>query len=263
MTSEDKVQSPTHQPSVAAGGLGLPFQVRGSMQTILSLRLLEPGHPDFFALLLDKIAHSPDFFRAAPVVLDVGPIAEQPPFDLKDFAERLRAQRLYPVGVQNGGPAWVEAAQEAGLAVMGAGAAAAPERPPRKAEVAEEPRAPAPVETPPPAPRRGPATVVTETVRGGQQIVVPDGDLVVTAPVGHGAEVAAGGHVHVYGALRGRAFAGIEGDEGAMIFCDQLDAQLLSIAGVHLVSEEIDPQFLGRRVRVRLEGERLVIQAAG
>jgi hypothetical protein len=53
MTSEDKVQSPTHQPSAAAGGLGLPFQVRGSMQTILSLRLLEPGHPDFFALLLD------------------------------------------------------------------------------------------------------------------------------------------------------------------------------------------------------------------
>jgi septum site-determining protein MinC len=69
--------------------------------------------------------------------------------------------------------------------------------------------------------------------------------------------------VHVYGTLRGRAFAGIDGDESAMIFCDQLDAQLLSIAGVHLVSEEIDPQLIGRRVRVRLDGERLVIQAAG
>jgi septum site-determining protein MinC len=232
------------------------------MQTILSLRLLEPGHPEFFALLLDKIAHSPDFFRAAPVVLDVGPVAEQPPVDLNDFAERLRAQRLFPVGVQNGGPAWAEAAQAAGLAVFGAGAATTPERPPRKAKEAEERRPPVP-EAPQPAPRRGPATVVTDTVRGGQQVVVPDGDLVVTAPVGHGAEVAAAGHVHVYGALRGRAFAGIDGDEGAMIFCDQLDAQLLSIAGVHLVSEEIDPQFLGKRVRVRLEGERIVIQAVG
>jgi septum site-determining protein MinC len=257
------VQSPTHQPSVVADGQGLPFQVRGSMQTILSLRLLEPAHPDFFALLIDKIAHSPDFFRAAPVVLDVGPVAEQPPVDLKDFAERLRAQRLFPVGVQNGGPAWAEAAQAAGLAVFGAGAATAPERPRRRAEAAEERRAPAPVEAAQPVPRRGPATVVAETVRGGQQIVVPDGDLVVTAPVGHGAEVAAAGHVHVYGTLRGRAFAGIDGDESAMIFCDQLDAQLLSIAGVHLVSEEIDPQLIGRRVRVRLDGERLVIQAAG
>ena len=57
--------------------------------------------------------------------------------------------------------------------------------------------------------------------------------------------------------------AGIEGDEGAMIFCDQLEAQLLSIAGVHLVNEEIDPKLLGRRARVRLERERLVVQPVG
>jgi septum site-determining protein MinC len=113
------------------------------------------------------------------------------------------------------------------------------------------------------AARRGPALTITETVRGGQQIVAAEGDLVVAATVGHGAEVAAAGHVHVYGPLRGRAFAGIEGDEGAMIFCDQLEAQLLSIAGVHLVNEEIDPKLLGRRARVRLERERLVVQPVG
>jgi septum site-determining protein MinC len=105
--------------------------------------------------------------------------------------------------------------------------------------------------------------VVRDPVRGGQQVVAPDGDLVVTATVGNGAEIAAAGHVHVYGTLRGRAFAGIEGDEAAMIFCDQLEAELLSIAGVHLVNEEIDPRLLGRRARVRLERERLVVQPAG
>jgi septum site-determining protein MinC len=100
--------------------------------------------------------------------------------------------------------------------------------------------------------------VIAEPVRGGQQIVA-DGDLVVTAPVSAGAELAASGHIHVYGTLRGRAFAGMEGDEAALIFCDQLEAELLSVAGVHLVAEEIDPKHQRRRARVELENERLVI----
>src|SRR3954454_15691759 len=82
---EDKVQSQA-QLSAASGSRGLPFQVRGSLPTILSLRRIPPDDPDFFALLLDKIAHSPDFFRAAPVVLDVGQVADREPVDLADFA---------------------------------------------------------------------------------------------------------------------------------------------------------------------------------
>ena len=253
------MQSEAHPPTASASR-GLPFQVRGSLQTILSLRLLAPSDPDFFPLLVDKIAHSPDFFRAAPVVLDVGPVAEQEPIDLALMIERLREQRLFPVGIQNGSPAWNQAATEAGLALFGAGSQPAPQQPPAKAAPSEKP---APAPAPQPLPRRGPARLVAEPVRGGQQIVAGEGDLIVTATVGHGAEIAASGHVHVYGTLRGRAFAGIEGDPGAMIFCDQLEAELLSIAGVHIVNEEIDPKLLGRRVRVRLEREQLVIQAVG
>lgn len=249
------MQSLAHPPAASASR-GLPFQVRGSLQTILSLRLLAPDDPDFYPLLVDKIAHSPDFFRAAPVVLDVGPIADQEPIDLAAMVERLREQRLFPVGIQNGSAAWNRAAAEAGLALFGAGGP--PPAQPAQAKVAAERPAAAPPQA---APRRGPAQLVSEPVRGGQQIVAADGDLVVAATVGHGAEIAASGHVHVYGTLRGRAFAGIEGDATAMIFCDQLEAELLSIAGVHVVNEEIDPKLLGRRVRVRLEHEQLVIQA--
>ena len=108
-------------------------------------------------------------------------------------------------------------------------------------------------------PARGAALLVTEAVRGGQQIHAPDGDLVVLGAVGHGAELAATGHIHVYGALRGRAFAGIGGDEKAMIFCDQLNAELLSIAGVYLVNEDIDQGLLSRKVRVHCDGEKLVL----
>lgn len=267
------MQGQAQPPATAAAptaARGLPFQVRGSLQTLLSLRLLIPDHPDFFPLLVDKIAHSPDFFRQAPVVLDAGQVARQaPPADLAGFVEQLRQHRLVVVGLQNGGPAWNEAALRAGLALFGAGAPAAePGASAAQGVGAAAARgrtgaatAVAP-ETVAPPPRHGPATTVTVPVRGGQQVVADDGDLVVTATVGNGAEVAAAGHVHVYGTLRGRAFAGIGGDESAMIFCDQLEAELLSVAGVHLVNEEIEPGLLGRRARVRLDRGRLLVQPA-
>lgn len=240
-----------------------PFQVRGSLQTILSLRLLVPGDPEFFTLLLDKIAHSPDFFRDAPIVLDVAAIADTPPIDLETFVERLRAQRLVPIGLANGSPAWLQAAASAGLARFGGGAPM-PDQP-TAVLVAPQPHPdPAQPSTPPPAvvapaPRPRASRIVEEPVRGGQQIYEPDGDLVVLGAVGNGAEVAAAGHVHIYGPLRGRAFAGVDGDERAMIFCDQLAAELLSVAGVYLVNEAIDPRLMNRRVRVACSGERLVL----
>ncbi len=221
-----------------------PFQVRGSLHTLVTLRLLEPDHPALMPQLLRKIAYAPDFYRDAPVVLDVGPVAARPPIDLAAFCARLREHRLVPVGVQNASPPWLEEARRAGLAVFGEGGhATAPNPRPAAVPVA-----------------RGAAHTVRQPVRGGQQIVATAGDLVVTASVGHGAEVAAVGHVHVYGALRGRAFAGIEGDESAMIFCDRLHAELLSIAGVYTVAEELDPALSGRRVVVSRRGERLVVE---
>ena len=247
------MQSAVKAPTASRG---LPFQMRGGIQTILSLRLLAPRDPDFFPLLLDKIAHSPDFFREAPVVLDLAVIAQEAPTGLEEFVTQLRQHRLLPVGVQHGSPAWNEAAMALNLAVFGDGGTAEPpaQRPTRQAR--RETAAPVTA-------RHGPAVTVAEPIRGGQQVHSPDGDLVVTAMVGNGAEIAAAGHIHVYGTLRGRAFAGIGGDEQAMIFCDQLDAELLSIAGVHLVNEEIDQAMIGRRVRVRLERDRLVLQALG
>lgn len=237
---------------MAVEARAFPFQIRGSLQTVLALRLLRPDDPDLFRLLLDKIAHSPDFFRNAPIVLDVALIAHATPIDLAAFSEQLRQHKLVPVGIQNGTAEWNEAAVKAGLAVLGAGGA-----PPstRRAAPAESAQAPSPA----PAASRGAGLVITEPVRSGQQIFCDDGDLVVLAPVGNGAEVAAAGHVHVYGALRGRAFAGVNGDSRAMIFCEQLYAELLSIGGVYIVNEEIDRDAVGHRARVSCANERLFV----
>ncbi|BCX16513.1 MAG: putative septum site-determining protein MinC [Geminicoccaceae bacterium] len=220
------------------------------MQTVLSLRLIAPGDPEFFALLRDKIAHNPDFFRDAPVVLDLAPVADATPIDLEAFTSELRRLRLVPVGVQNAGPAWQAAARSAGLAQLGPGGQPGTANPTTRPE---------PLRQRPTAPPRGAGLVIAEPVRGGQQVSCPDGDLTVLAPVGHGAELVAAGHIHVYGPLRGRAFAGANGDERAMIFCDQLEAELVSIAGIYLVSEDLDPRLRGKRVRVWCDGERLSI----
>ena len=232
-------------------GTGLPFQIRGSLQTLLSLKILRPEDPAFFTGLVEKVAHAPDFFRNAPIVLDGGAVKAKSPESLAEIVERLREHRVVPVGLQNGSPAWNEAATGLGLAIFGAGGAGGDD--PTKAA--------RPGSTATSAPAQRPAgKVIREPVRGGQQVVAQDGDLVVMAPVSAGAEVAAAGHIHVYAPLRGRAFAGMNGDEQAMIFCEQLYAELLSIAGIHQVSEELDARLLGKRVRASLAAERLKIE---
>lgn len=236
-----------------------PFQVRGSVHTVLTLKLIQPSEPDFMLLLAQKIAHAPEFYQEAPLVLDLAAMVDREPVDLVSFCRQLRELRLHPVGVQNATTSWKAAAAAAELAVFGAGGPtqrAARER--AQAQAPEPPTQPM-AAAPPPGARRGAGRIIAETVRGGQQVQCEDGDLTLLASVAHGAEVAAGGHIHIYGALRGRAFAGIHGDRDAMIFCELLAAELISIAGIYLVSEDIDPRMLNRRVRISCDGERLVM----
>ena len=105
-----------------------------------------------------------------------------------------------------------------------------------------------------------PSKVITTPIRGGQQVYAQGGDLIVLAPVSAGAELLADGNIHVYGPMRGRALAGIKGDRTARIFCQQLGAELLSIAGQYKVAEDLrrDPLW-GEAVHVSLSGDVLNI----
>jgi septum site-determining protein MinC len=222
------------------------FQIRGHLQTLIALRLIEPRHEQFFLALQKALARSPGFFKHAPVVLDAGPVAGQPPLNLAEFGRRLRQQHLIPIGIQNGDETWNQMAINAGLALVPAG------RP-----VAVPAAEPKPQET---TARRNATVVVSEPVRAGQQVYAEGGDLIALAPVSPGAEVLADGHIHVYSRLRGRAHAGIDGDRSARIFCHSLEAQLVSIAGVYVVNEEIDPRFLGKRVQICCADGELVME---
>jgi len=124
---------------------------------------------------------------------------------------------------------------------------------------------PAPVEaikSEPVTPARDsePTSLVVESpVRSGQSIFFPDGDVTVLGSVGSGAEVIAGGSIHIYGTLRGRAMAGTSGIRKARIFCTRLEAELLAIDGYYRTAEDLDATLLGKPVQAWLAGETLNI----
>jgi len=122
----------------------------------------------------------------------------------------------------------------------------------------------APTQAAAPEPVR-PATtslIIEGNVRSGQRVLHPKGDVSVVGTVSSGAEIVAGGSIHVYGALRGRASAG-EGGDPAQIFCHRLEAELLVINGIVLVADDIAPRFFGRAVRAVREGDAVCLRDLG
>ncbi|MBO9418242.1 septum site-determining protein MinC [Labrenzia sp. R4_2] len=106
----------------------------------------------------------------------------------------------------------------------------------------------------------GSSIVITEHVRSGQSILHPDGDVTIVGSVSSGAEIIAGGSIHVYGALRGRALAGVSGRDGARIFCSKLDAELVSINGLYKVADDFDAALRNAPAQIRFEDESLVFE---
>jgi septum site-determining protein MinC len=111
-----------------------------------------------------------------------------------------------------------------------------------------------------PPEREEPASLLVESpIRSGQSVVFPHGEVTVLGSVASGAEIVAGGSIHVYGTLRGRAMAGSMGDSGARIFCSRNEAELLAIDGYYQTAENMDASLRGRPVQVWLEGAELNI----
>ena len=235
---------------MAAGSL-----VQGALFTVMVVRAGMLRDASFVQELARQIERSPRFFRNAPVVLDLKAAdGFATAAEFADARRLLREQTLALVGVQNAEPAQLEAATAAGLASF-APTATQPSR--RSAQPAA---APAPASEPLPVePPRATARLVTTPVRSGTQIYARGADLIVTAAVSPGAELVADGNIHVYGPLRGRALAGASGDAGARIFCSRLEAELVSIAGRYLVSEQLPPEQHGLPVQIALVDDRLTI----
>jgi septum site-determining protein MinC len=250
--SQAVLEKPSDAPAI---------QIRGASYTLLVLSLPDPKDQSFYSRLADKIGQAPNFFRLAPVVVDLKDLADAPPFNMAEMGRRLRQHSLIPIGVQNGTAEQNKVAVDAGWTVFREGR-------PALVEVGTdgENRAADPVEAQPQAvaaPDDAPgssALVITQPVRSGRQVYAHQGDLVVLATASPGAELLADGHIHVYGPLRGRALAGVSGDTRARIFCRSLEAELVSVAGYWRVRDDIPEDLIGKPVQIFLEDERVMIE---
>ena len=220
-----------------------PFELKGSLFTLTVLQLRRMDREAIDHYLAEKVKQAPGFFQNAPVVIDLETLTADTSVDFKVLHDLLRSHGLIPVGVRHADPERQVAAVSAGLPIMPEGRSVLAAK---KAESSE------------PATRRN--KLVTQPVRSGQQIYAAEGDLVLLGAVSAGAEVLADGNIHIYSTLRGRALAGVKGDTQARIFCQQLAAELVSIAGQYRVIEQLDAALRGKAVQIYLSENRLIIE---
>ncbi len=244
------------------------FRLRAGNFSLLVLRLLDPRPEQVLPALGDQFRRAPGFLRFAPVVIGLSDLPADARVDFRALVEGLRALEIIPVGTIGGTAEQRQAALAARLPPMRSAANAReseaedaalgnapPAAPPPPAPMA----AAAPEPVPPPGGAR-PAMLVSESIRSGQRVYAQGTDLIVTGGVNAGAEVIADGNIHVYGHLRGRAVAGAgpEGDATARIFALNFDPELVAIAGLYAVREQLGAGApVGRPVQVRLEGEQM------
>ena len=241
------------------------FKIKTGNLPVLLLHILTNDMQRLEAQLAQRLAQTPDFFASTPIVLELSAIAQsEADLDFMELVSFMREHRMCAAGVVGGSDAQRAQAVLAGLGLF----ADAPAR--TSARVAEPV---ARIEEPAAVPQQAelplqpvrvkefrPTLVVDKPVRTGQRIYAEGADLVVLAIVNAGAELIADGDIHVYAPMRGKAIAGAQGNEGARIFVQGMEAELLSIAGCFKVFEEgIAEDVRAKPAQVHLEGSRLVI----
>lgn len=203
---------------------------------------------EWLAQLDSWLARSPGFFAGRAVVLDLASVKLHKPGILHLLA-CLAERDIRVIGLEG-----------AESAVLG------PDLPPLMSGRpinSQEIIALSKVEQPPPvaAPKQPASLLIDRPVRSGQSILFAEGDVSVLGSVSSGAEIVAGGSIHIYGTLRGRAMAGHMGNSRARIFCQKIEAELLAINGYYRTAEEIDASYRGRPMQAWLNDNVMMITA--
>lgn len=227
------------------------FQMKGTAVTAVVMDLYEYSADQFFEQLKQKIDSAPQFFNASPLVLNLAPFdGELQPEQLQQVVTSCRELGLQPIACKSVTDGLRSTIRRLGMASLPASNA-------RATEIEAEP-AQKVVEQ---ASVFRPSRVITKPVRSGQQVYAEGSDLILLAAVSEGAEVLADGHIHVYGPLRGRALAGVKGDTNARIFCRQMEAELVSIAGYFILNDKLREQCWKQAAHAFLEDESIQVTA--
>lgn len=207
------------------------FACRGRVFRALALAPQAPVG-DWLALLDDALKRSPTLFDGKGVILDVAAFAPEASA-LESLLAELSRRSIRVLGIEGA------ACDSAGLPPFLAGGRPTLEGVTVTIE-AEKP----------------PVTSLTieGSVRSGQSICHPEGDVTVMGSVSSGAEILAGGSVHVYGALRGRVIAGAAKNPRARIYCRKFEPELLGIDRLVRTAEDMGSHLRGQAVQIWLDG---------
>jgi septum site-determining protein MinC len=247
--------------------------LKGSVFTLPIVKLSSTDLDRIEKDLILRLSNARDFFKNAPVVIDVELTAGlEPELRFSQLETLLRKHQLVPVGIQHGTERQNKTAVDAGLAIMTGQSV--------DRVLEAKPRAPAPTErkfeeravgsdSAEQLPKASASVVMSEAskmiyqpIRSGQRVYAKGGDLVLLGAVNAGAEVMADGNIHIYAPLRGRALAGLDGNTEARIFCYSMEAELVAVAGNYRVFEENVPKSIYRKpVQIFLDGEQLKIDS--
>ena len=244
-------------PQPSSGSSSPCFEIKSAQWPLVALSLRSSLVEELARDMGHKFGEQVDFFDQDPLLIDLSGIEDHSTaLDMASVLKVLKSFKLRPLAYKGGNPAQRMAAQGVGLVLADD---AVWHKVSQQAAVA-----PSPAPAPTPAPQAH-TQFLDKPLRSGQQFYARGADLVVTAMVNPGAEVVADGSIHVYAPLRGKAIAGARGNTQARIFARELEAELVSIAGVYRTSEVALPDNVrGRAAHIRLQvsdqGERLLIE---
>jgi septum site-determining protein MinC len=234
--------------SVVRQRQSLMFRARSYMAFVLTPK---PPIIDWLASLDAGLERSKSFFAGHPVALDLSEV-QLSSNAIAHLVASLEERNIRVLGIEGvGGVGAVDAATgQAGL-------------PPilRSGRGTQSFEVPEPAAAAPPEKQALASLLVEDPVRSGQSVVFIDGDVTVLGSVGSGAEIVAGGSIHIYGTLRGRAMAGVGGNARARIFCHRVEAELLAIDSYYKTAEDIDESLRRGPAQAWLEGGTLKISA--
>ncbi len=238
-----------------------PIRLKGRSFLALALTPEMPVE-DWLVRLDDLASRSAGFFLRRPVVLDIEglDIDRQ---ELRELVSQLSARNVRVMGIEGArtsqlGPDMPPAMTDGRPAADFEAPADSGGEKPQAASVAQTIVEPVVL----PA-KTTPSLVVSRPVRSGQSIFFPEGDVTIIGSVASGAEVVAGGSIHVYGPLRGRAMAGTTGNAEARIFCRKLEAELIAIDGFYKTADDMETELRGKPVQIWLEGETITAATLG
>lgn len=182
------------------------------------------------------LARSPGFFVGKPVVLDLSAV-DLSQSAIAHLVASLEQRNIRVLGIEGVDASQVTTSMPPLL--TGGRHCVLPQNEPKKPE----------------AKPKSTSLLVESPVRSGQSVVFAEGDVTVLGSVGSGAEIVAGGSIHIYGTLRGRAMAGVNGNAAARIYCHRIEAELLAIDGYYQTAEEISATLRDRPAQAWLQGD--------